>query len=112
MRNFTIENQITKAINKPKSIRFKYKDELFFRTFNPYVLYHSPVDSNRILVGGIRIHNDSKPFEPPAFRKYEVTLLSQFTITDNSFDYDSRFTIISKEYRNGIIAAIKSINIY
>ncbi len=112
MRNFTLENQIIQAISKLKSFRFRYKDELFFRTFNPYVLYHSPADSNRILVGGIRIHNDSKPLEPPAFRKYEVALISQFTITDNSFDYDSGFTTISKEYRNGIISAIKAIKIY
>jgi len=109
MINYVIQNQLEDAIKKHKVVTFRYNNEFFDRTFEPYVIYHSPADSNRILVGGVQTKNDSKPFDPPTFHKFDIEFVSLLIITKNVFKYNVGFSTLDKEYRNGIIARIQPI---
>ena len=111
MYNITLQNQLKEAIKKHRIIRLKYKNQYYHRTFEPYVIYYSPADPQRILLGGYQTKNDSKPFEQPTPHKFEVDFISSVVITDDAFDYDVRFDVTDNEYRNGIILVIKRIKV-
>ena len=111
MRNLRLENELCSAISKYRTIMFRYKNELFDRTFEPYIVYFSPTDKNFVLLGGTQTKDDSKPLQPAEPHKFEVELLSRLAFTDKTFDYDPRFDPTRPEYRNGIICVIKRTHV-
>lgn len=111
MRHYTLERQLCEAIKKHQVIRLQYKNQYYSRTFNPYIVYHSPSDSDRILVAGTQTKDDSQPLKGATPHKFEVQLISALTITDKTFEYDTRFDPALDEYRNGIICVIKRLKV-
>lgn len=111
MRNLLLERQLCEAIKRHLIIRLRYKGQNYSRTFEPYVIYHSPADKDRILIGGIQMKDASKPLEKPSPHKFEVNLISALTVTDETFKYDLRFDPTLDEYRNGIVCVIKRVKV-
>ncbi|MEC4686544.1 MAG: WYL domain-containing protein [Nitrospirota bacterium] len=106
MRNQTNELTICNAIKDYQPIRFRYKDELHYREFNPHAVYYSPKDSSKVLAWGRQTKDESEPLKQPDFRRFEVSLIVNMSVLDREFKPDYNFTITAKEFRNGIICAI------
>src|SRR5437868_6822578 len=109
MRNLLLEQQLCEAMKRHQIIRLRYKGQNYSRTFEPYIIYYSPADRDRILIGGIQTEDDAKPLKLATPHKFEVCLISALTFTDKTFEYDLRFDPTIDEYRNGIICVIKRL---
>ena len=109
MRNFITESQLILAIRKHRVVHFNYQNQLYTRAFEPYIIYYSPTDPNKVLVGGTQTKNNLKPLEQPSPLNFEIVDISWLTISDSVFDYDSRFDPNDNEYKNGKISIIENV---
>jgi hypothetical protein len=109
MRNFELEAAICEAIQSHSVIRFYYKDQTYYRTFEPYIIYRS--DMGKVLVGGKQRRDDSKPDQPPTPHRFEVALInaSSLDTTPYIFDYDTRFDPDRPEYRGRTVCVINPV---
>lgn len=108
MRNLQLEQDICEAIHARKVIRFRYRDQGYYRTFEPYIIYRS--DMGKVLVGGKQRRDDSQPEKPPMPHKFEVGLISapSLDVTPYTFDFDYRFDPDRPEYRGRTICVIQA----
>lgn len=91
-----LEKTLCGAIKEKKVVRLRYKNEFHSRTFEPYIIYKSPAD--KILVRGIQTKDDSKPLKPAEKHCFEIGLINSLSITDNTFNPDTKFSSFEKEY--------------
>jgi hypothetical protein len=109
MRNHLLEQKLCDAIKRHQVVRLQYKNQLYSRTFCPYVIYKSAKD--KILVAGWQMVDDSKPAKAPEWHNFEVELISAFGVTDKTFRFDDLFDPTNKAYDNGIICIIKRLKV-
>ena len=105
MRSYTLEKTLCDAIARHRVVRLRYQRQLYARTFEPYVIYHSTKD--KILVAGWQMKDDSQPTRSPEWRNFEVELIYALEVTDKTFKFDHLFDPTDKAYRKGIICIIK-----
>lgn len=104
-RKHEFEQQLTNAINQRRRLRFRYEYDVHYRIFDPYILFKD--EKGRYIVGGIRIKDESKPIKQPAACKYEVGLITDIQVSENSFVADSRFKSVNSKYaRLDVICSI------
>ena len=106
-RNYEYEQQLTNAINHRRRIRFRYEYDVHYRVFDPYIMYKD--EESRFIIGGIRIKDESKPTKKPAPCKYEIGLITDLQVSDNTFKVDPRFKSTRSKYANlEVLCAIDS----
>ncbi len=109
MRNYALEKKLCDAIAKHQIVRLRYKNQLYSRTFEPYVIYRSTKDN--ILVAGWQTKDDSQPLKKSQWHNFEVELITALTVSDKIFNFDVRFDSRNDDYRNGIVCIIKSLKV-
>ena len=95
-RRLDLEKTLCEAIKEQKVVRLRYKNEFHSRTFEPYIIYNSSTD--KILVGGTQTKDDSEPLKPAKKRYFEIGLVNSLSVTDNTFNPDTKFSSFGKEY--------------
>lgn len=95
-RRLDLEKTLCGAIKEQKVVRVRYKNEFHSRTFEPYIIYKSPEE--KIFVRGIQTKDDSKPLKPVEKHCFEIGLINSLSITDNTFNPDTKFSSFGKEY--------------
>lgn len=106
-RNYYLEQQLCQAMRQRCVVRLRYDEELHYRTFHPYIVYREA--EGRILVGGIRAHDEAAIFKPPAPRRYEVGRISELKVTEETFRIDPRFDSERPEFSNEVICSIDRV---
>lgn len=106
-RNRTIEEQICAAIKSRHRIKFKYDDELNYRTFEPYAIYQS-VKQN-YLVFGIQTYDTDKPLQGKVPRNFEVYYIKSLSTLEEPFEPDPKFRSASFENNLGVVCAVDRI---
>lgn len=96
-RNYHHEQQLCLAVKQHRQVRIRYEHDLHYRVFQPYVVYRTP--EGRVLVGGIRVRDESAWYKPAGPRKFEVGLISDLQVTDVVFAPD-RFNADKPEFRH------------
>lgn len=103
-RDYFIEQQLCRAIRQRLAVRFLYENELTYRIFNPYIVYKEA--EGRVLVGGIRVHDESEIFKPAAPRRYEVGRINRLELTQEQFTVDHRFSSDRDEFSTEVVCSI------
>ncbi len=103
-RDYFLEQQLCRAIRERKAVRFLYDNEQTYRILNPYIVYKEA--QGRVLVGGVRVYDESEIFKPAAPRRYEVGRIARLELTDEHFSIDHRFSSDRDEFSNEMICAI------
>ncbi|HKK07177.1 MAG: WYL domain-containing protein [Gammaproteobacteria bacterium] len=106
-RDYFLEQQLCRAMRDRRVVRLRYDTDLHYRTFHPYIVYREA--EGRILVGGIRAHDEADIFKAPAPRRYEVGRISEFKVTDETFQIDPRFDSERPEFSNEVICSIDRV---
>ena len=88
-RNFLYEQQLTNAISSHRRVRLRYHLDFHYRIFEPYILYQD--EKGRFVVGGTRVVDEKRPKVKPEPRKYEIGLITDLQVLDETFDVDPRF---------------------
>jgi len=97
-RNYQYEQQLDNAIRQHRKVRLRYRYDVHYRVFDPYILFKD--EDGRILVGGIRTLDEQNPARRPAPSKYEVGLITDIEVLADPFDVDRRFSSYRPKYRN------------
>ena len=97
-RKYEFEQLLTNAINHRRKIRFRYQYDVHYRVFDPYIMYKD--DEGRYIIGGVRIKDESKPDKKPAPCKYEIGLITDLQVSENTFKVDPRFKSTRSKYAN------------
>jgi len=106
-RDYYLERQLCQAMRERRVVRLRYDTELHYRSFHPYIVYREA--EGRVLVGGIRSHDERDIFKAPAPRRYEVGRISELSVTDETFRIDPRFDSERPEFSNEIVCSIDRI---
>jgi hypothetical protein len=102
-----IEGALCEAIAKLLLVEFRYKDDMAFRLFAPYAVYHSPKD--KVLVTGTQIDNPGDPLDRYVPRNFEVGLIRDLNVTSTNFQPDPRFNRFDPKFEHGVICAIQRV---
>jgi hypothetical protein len=103
-RNLSLEAEIASAIARRRLVELRYRDELVSRIVAPHVLFHSTKD--KVCLSGQQIEVPGEPWTGYEPRTFEVGLVADLRITDETFTPDPRFARSDERYRNGIIASV------
>lgn len=106
-RRLDFESTLCEAVRKRLVVRLRYKSELNWRTYEPHAVFHSP--TGKILAVGTQTRDDSSPLNAPEPRNFEVGLIGQISITDETFNPDPRFSSFGEDYGHGVICAVDRI---
>lgn len=106
-RNPIIEQHICNAIKTRHRIKFRYDDELNYRTFEPYIIYKST--RQNYLVYGIQTYDSAKPLQGKAPRNFEIYYIQSLSTLDELFLPDIQFRSASFENNLGIVCAIDRV---
>ena len=104
MRKHYLEVEICEAIEKHRIIEFKYKEEITLRKFAPHAVYKSTHD--KILVSGLQLIDYSEPHKEPIWHKFEVKLINELVVLDDTFEPDPEFSSFEAEHRDTIVCAV------
>lgn len=107
LRRPDLESVICEAIRKRAVVRLRYKSELNWRTYDPHAVFTS--STGKILAVGTQTKDDSSPLKAPEPRNFEVGLIGQISITEETFKPDPRFSSFGEEYSHGVICAVDRI---
>ena len=69
---------------------FAFDLDLRDRVFEPYVLFKDK--QGRVMVGGRRVLDENDLFKPPAMRQFEVGLVNNLEVTEETFEVDPGFS--------------------
>jgi len=97
-RKYEFEQTITNAIAQRRRIRFRYEYDVHYRIFDPYIFFKDK--DGRHIIGGVRVKDESKPVKKPAPCKYEIGLITDIQVSNNSFTVDTRFNTILSKYNS------------
>lgn len=103
-RNFANEQLLGTAIQKHVVVRFRYKDDLLARDFEPSAVYHTP--TGKVCASGEMTSNPNDLSDQLGPHNFEVGLMTGLTLTDRKFIPDPRFNRYDAKYRNGIICSV------
>ncbi len=103
-RDYHVEQEMSFAIRNKRIVRLRYDLDLRDRVFEPYVLFKSR--DGRVMVGGRRVLDENDLFKPPAMRQFEVGLVNNLEVTEETFAIDDRFDSGNLSKSNEIIASV------
>jgi hypothetical protein len=103
-RNYVNERLLCEAIQKQLVVRFRYKDDLQDREFEPSAVYHSP--TGKVCVSGIIRSNPNDPEDDLGPHNFEVGLMSSVNMTLIKFVPNLRFDRDDPKYRFGIVCPL------
>ena len=89
-RDYHIEQEVSFAIRHRRIVRLRYDLDLRDRVFEPYVLFKDK--QGRVMVGGRRVLDENDLFKPPAMRQFEVGLVNNLEVTEETFEVDPGFS--------------------
>ena len=106
-RDYHIEQEMSFAIRNRRIVRLRYDLDLRDRVFEPYVLFKD--NSGRVMVGGRRVLDENDLFKPPAMRQFEVGLVNNLEVTEETFEFDTRFDSANLSKSNEIFASVDQL---
>lgn len=106
-RNRFLEQQICEAIKKRVRIRFRYDEELNYRTYEPYIIYQST--RQNYLVFGVQTYDTERPFQRKVPRNFEVYYIKGLTFLDESFEPDPKFRSFAFENNLSVVCAVDRV---
>lgn len=95
-RNYQYEQQLSNAIHQHRKVRLRYRYDVHYRIFDPYILFKD--EDGRIIVGGIRTRDEKNPDRKPAPSKYEVGLITDIEVLSSTFEVNRRFSSYRPKY--------------
>ena len=78
-----IKDLLVEAIQNRSPVMLTYKGDFGERTFHPYFVYIST--TGKTLVSGWQVSNPAKPLDGEKYHKFDVSLIQNVSITDESF---------------------------
>ena len=96
-RNYQYEQQLSNAIKQRRRVRMRYKYDVHYRVLEPYILFKD--EEKRITIIGIRIKDEGKPTKQPAPCQYEVGLITDIQVLNETFEMDRRFSSYRQKYK-------------
>jgi len=104
-RNYQYEQLLSNAIKQHRRVRIRYEYDVHYRVLEPYILHKN--EEKRVIIGGIRIKDEGKPNKEPAPCKYEVGLITDLVVLNDTFEVDRRFSSYRPKYKDlEVFAAI------
>lgn len=104
-RNYHYEEQLSNAIKKHRRVRIRYKYDVHYRILEPYILFKD--EEKRIIIIGIRIKDEGNPHKQPTPCQYEVGLITDIVVLNETFEVDRRFSSYRPKYKDvEVFAAI------
>lgn len=95
---------LCEAITGRFVVRFRYKDDLRDRDFEPSAVYFTT--TGKVCASGIMTSNPNDITDQLGPHNFEVAKMSLLTKTLRRFDPDPRFDRNDSKYSNGIICSI------
>lgn len=103
-RNYYLEQQLCLAIQQRREVRLRYEHDLHYRRFQPYVVYRDP--DGRVLVGGIRTRDEKALHKKRGPRRFEVGLITDLQLTEETFEADPRFNAEKAEFTRDPLCSV------
>jgi hypothetical protein len=101
---------LCKAIRSKTRVRLHCKNEIYFRTFEPYILYRA--QTGKILVHCMQTQDDSNRARGKDLQSFDVRLLNSVILIKETFGYYAAFTSFKPKLGIHIICAVDSPCIY
>ena len=86
-----IRNSIIASIQNKTTLMLMYKGDFAKRSFNPYFIYVS--STGKTLVSGWQVSNPAKPLDGEKYHKFDVSLIQNVSITDETFQVKNGITL-------------------
>lgn len=83
------QNTLCEAIKKRITVRLRYKNDTYYREFDPYFVYIST--TGKTLTSGWQKENPMKPSDNDTFHKFNLELITDITFTNKTFNVQPRF---------------------
>jgi hypothetical protein len=104
-RRVDLESLLCKAIRAKQVIRIRYQNEMYNRTFEPYIVYRSP--TGKVLVHGRQTRDDSNPMQGNDRRSFEVGRLNSVVLIEETFQHQGVLASFKTEIDMNIICSIE-----
>lgn len=95
------ERAICEAVKKRVVVELKYDDDLYFRQYEPVVVYRS--SKQRTLVDGYETSNPNDSSFRPDWHTFGIDKIKDIRLTSTSFVPNSGFNRSDARYKHGII---------
>jgi len=105
-RRTDLETTLCEAIRSKTRIRLHYKNEGYFRTFEPYIIYES---AGRILVAGVQIKDDPRTLSTSGWREFEVDRVNTILRIRETFRSDPEFSPFRAKFGTNVICVVDRI---
>lgn len=95
-RRTDLDNTLCQAIRSKITVRLHYKNETYFRTLEPYIIYqHS---HGKICVAGVQTRDNSKLSHVPEWREFEIDHSDSILLTQETFKLDPNFSSFTGKF--------------
>ena len=102
-RSVLLESLLCIAIRRRVLVRFRYKDDIEERLFEPTVVYLS--SKHRLCVSGVRIADPQTPLNNLRMHNFAISDIKSVVLTDQAFVIDPVIDRFDGKYANGIICS-------
>ena len=101
------QSVIQEGIEKHLVVILKYKEDIQYREYEPYYVYHSSTKGKDVMSFGIQRINLAKPQDKEEFHRFELSLIKDAQVTKEIFTIPENISLNPPSDCKSLICGIK-----
>jgi hypothetical protein len=101
-----MEEALCQAIGRRFVLLLRYEEDVRYRLFLPYAVFHGPGD--KVLLDGVQIIEMNQPQDEADMWTLEVSRIVDIRVMDRSFEPREGFQIADTRYAGGVICSVSN----